>query len=46
MILMQGKEYAQVGAWHLWLFPGAALVATVFCLHSLADLAGRRATKD
>lgn len=36
-ILQQGRDYAYTGAWHLWFFPGVALVSTVICLHSLAD---------
>jgi len=40
-ILMQGKLHAATGAWHLWLFPSVVLIATVTCLHTLADR-GRR----
>ena len=40
-ILMQGKKYAHDGAWHLWLFPSIALIATVYGLHSWADLVRR-----
>jgi len=36
-ILAQGKENAHLGLWHLWLFPGAAIVSTVVCCHALAD---------
>ena len=36
-ILQQGKSYAYAGAWHLWFFPSLLLIATVMCLHSLAD---------
>jgi len=36
-ILQQGRTYAYAGAWHLWFFPGLALISTVICLHSLAD---------
>jgi peptide/nickel transport system permease protein len=36
-ILRQGRAYAYAGAWHLWFFPGLVLVATVMCLHTLAD---------
>jgi peptide/nickel transport system permease protein len=36
-ILQQGRSYAHAGAWHLWFFPGLVLIATVMCLHSLAD---------
>jgi peptide/nickel transport system permease protein len=36
-LLAQGKQNAQLGAWHLWCFPGAAIVATVMCCHALAD---------
>ena len=41
-ILLQGRTYAYAGAWHLWFFPGLALVSTVMCLHSLADRKERR----
>jgi peptide/nickel transport system permease protein len=41
-ILMQGKEHAHTGAWHLWLFPGLVLVATVAALHTLAERVARR----
>ncbi|HEX5052884.1 MAG TPA: ABC transporter permease [Planctomycetota bacterium] len=41
-MLRQGSEQAPVGAWHLWVFPTAAIVAMVGCCHSLADrLRGR-----
>jgi len=36
-ILAQGKDNAHFGLWHLWLFPGIAIVATVVCCHALAD---------
>lgn len=36
-MLAQGKESAHLGAWHLWLFPGLLLVATITCCHALAD---------
>lgn len=36
-VLKQGKDYAHLGAWHLWLFPGLLLVATITCCHALAD---------
>ncbi len=40
-ILQQGSRYAYAGAWHLWFFPGLALILTVICLHSLADRKAR-----
>ncbi len=40
-ILQQGRTYAYAGAWHLWFFPSLVLVATVMCLHSLADVRSR-----
>ena len=36
-ILAQGKDNAHFGLWHLWFFPGLAIVATVVCCHALAD---------
>jgi peptide/nickel transport system permease protein len=36
-ILMQGKQYSHLSAWHLWLFPGLTMVLLLFCLHYLAD---------
>lgn len=36
-ILAQGKASAHLGAWHLWFFPAAMIVATVICCHGLAD---------
>lgn len=36
-VLQQGKANAHLGVWHLWVFPGLALVATVSCCHALAD---------
>jgi peptide/nickel transport system permease protein len=41
-LLMQGKDGAQLGAWHLWLFPSLVLIAVVVCLHTLADESGRQ----
>ena len=41
-LLQQGKSYAHTGAWHLWLFPGLAVVGTVWAFHSLADRVQRR----
>ena len=36
-MLRQGSELAHVGAWHLWVFPTAAIVAVVVTCHVLAD---------
>ncbi len=36
-MLRQGSEQAHLGAWHLWLFPAAMIVAVVVCCHVLAD---------
>jgi peptide/nickel transport system permease protein len=36
-MMRQGVEHAVVGAWHLWLFPAAAIVAVVIGCHLLAD---------
>jgi peptide/nickel transport system permease protein len=36
-ILAQGKQNAHLGLWHLWLFPGLAIVGTVTTCHLLAD---------
>lgn len=36
-MLRQGSQYAAIGAWHLWLFPAATIVAVVVCCHVLAD---------
>jgi peptide/nickel transport system permease protein len=36
-ILAQGKQWAHLGAWHLWFFPALMVVATVACFHGLAD---------
>ncbi len=36
-VLAQGKANAHLWIWHLWLFPGAAIVATVVLCHTLAD---------
>ncbi|HEX6811226.1 MAG TPA: ABC transporter permease [Planctomycetota bacterium] len=36
-MLRQGSELAHLGAWHLWLFPAATIVAVVACCHVLAD---------
>ena len=41
-LLMDGKDAAHLGAWHLWLFPSLALVTVVACCHSLASRAYRR----
>ena len=38
-ILMQGKQYSHLSAWHLWLFPAMVLVTLLFGLHYLADRA-------
>ncbi len=44
-ILAQGKQWAHLGAWHLWFFPALMVVATVVCFHGLADrLQGTRRT--
>jgi peptide/nickel transport system permease protein len=36
-MLRQGSEDAHLGAWHLWFFPAATIVAIVACCHVLAD---------
>ncbi|MEO6598125.1 MAG: ABC transporter permease [Planctomycetota bacterium] len=36
-MLRQGSAQAQLGGWHLWVFPAVAIVAVVACCHSLAD---------
>ncbi|MBM4059862.1 MAG: ABC transporter permease [Planctomycetes bacterium] len=36
-MLREGSAAAHLGVWHLWLFPTAAIVATVMCCHVLAD---------
>ncbi|MGE3171654.1 MAG: ABC transporter permease [Planctomycetota bacterium] len=36
-VLAQGKASAHLWVWHLWLFPGALIVATVICCHVIAD---------
>jgi len=41
-VLAQGKANAHLGVWHLWLFPGAAIVSAVVCCHAIADRMGRR----
>jgi peptide/nickel transport system permease protein len=41
-MLAQGREHAATGVWHLWVVPGLAIVATVTCLHAMAD---RRAAR-
>lgn len=48
LVLREGKQYAGSGDWHLWVFPCLVMVATVFCLHSLADIGIRseRATSN
>lgn len=41
-LLMEGKDSAHLGAWHLWLFPSIVLVAVVYCCHTLAGGSHRR----
>ncbi len=36
-ILAQGKANLHLGVWHLWVIPGALIVACVLCCHALAD---------
>jgi peptide/nickel transport system permease protein len=36
-LLAQGRELAHLGAWHLWVFPAAAMLATTLSVHALAD---------
>lgn len=36
-MLRQGNDHAVIGAWHLWLFPGLAIVGVVVSCHVLAD---------
>lgn len=36
-MLAQGREHAHLGAWHLWVFPAAAMLATTLSVHALAD---------
>ena len=36
-MLRQGSQVAHLGAWHLWFFPAATIVACVACCHVLAD---------
>jgi ABC-type dipeptide/oligopeptide/nickel transport system permease subunit len=36
-VLAQGKANAHLWVWHLWLFPGIAIVGTVMLCHVLAD---------
>lgn len=36
-ILARGRANAHLGVWHLWVMPGAAIVACVSCCHVLAD---------
>ena len=36
-MLRQGSEQAAIGAWHLWFFPAAAIIAVVLSCHMLAD---------
>jgi peptide/nickel transport system permease protein len=36
-MLRQGAAAAPLGAWHLWLFPAAAIVAVVAGCHAIAD---------
>jgi peptide/nickel transport system permease protein len=36
-ILMQGKQGAHLGVWHLWLFPALAILGTVLVCHALAE---------
>ncbi len=36
-ILMQGKQGAHLGVWHLWLFPALAILGTVLLCHALAE---------
>lgn len=36
-MLRQGNEHAATGAWHLWFFPAATIVAVVLSCHALAD---------
>ncbi len=44
-VLAQGKDWAHLGAWHLWFFPALMIVATVICFHGLADrFAGKRSS--
>jgi peptide/nickel transport system permease protein len=39
-VLAQGKASAHLWVWHLWVFPGAAIVGAVVCCHALADRVG------
>lgn len=36
-ILVEGKNGALDGVWHLWLFPALAVAGTVWSLHGMAD---------
>ncbi|MEI6130154.1 MAG: ABC transporter permease [Planctomycetota bacterium] len=36
-ILMQGKQSAHLGVWHLWLFPALAILSSVMLCHALAE---------
>jgi peptide/nickel transport system permease protein len=36
-LLDQGRAHAAEGAWHLWVFPGAAVALVVVALHALGD---------
>jgi len=41
-VLAQGKANAQLGCWHLWLFPTLLLLVTVSALHGVAESVRRR----
>lgn len=36
-VLAQGKANLHIGVWHLWIVPGALIVACVLCCHALAE---------
>lgn len=42
-ILAQGKADAHLWAWHLWVVPGLAIAAVVWCCHALAERLRARA---
>ncbi|MEZ6038580.1 MAG: ABC transporter permease [Planctomycetota bacterium] len=43
LMLRQGAAQAATGAWHLWLFPAAAIATTVIACHVVADRLAARA---
>lgn len=42
-LLARGRDSAHLGAWHLWVFPAAAIALTVMCCNALAERRQERA---